>query len=372
VSAWNPVGESVARIEQLESRLPVRSWLSFKTHPLEPLALQWMASGRGVEVVSERELMTLLALGAPFEQLLINGIAKHTWLKRHSSPRLRVHFDSLREVDELLPVALDFDWRVGIRVQTPDQRDARDPRFRDQFGMSRPEALKALKKMHAAGADVQSMHFHLGQHALADGAYVRAVDYVADICDEAAVSPIVVDCGGALPAAESAGAAAALSDLADALQLAAFRFPALQEIWVENGRFITGQSTALAVRVIDIKDREDSRYLICDGGRTNHALAADAHPHPILVMPERSGATRLTTVCGPTCMSDDRLGRWMLPGSVDVGDVIVWLDAGAYHLPWETRFSHGLCAIAWFDGDERLTVAREREAAGAVHGSLKQ
>jgi hypothetical protein len=61
-------------------------------------------------------------------------------------------------------------------------------------------------------------------------------------------------------------------------------------------------------------------------------------------------------------MTDDRLGRWQLPESVAVGDVIVWLDAGAYHLPWETRFSHGLCPVVWFDRDEQLTVARSRES----------
>jgi hypothetical protein len=55
-----------------------------------------------------------------------------------------------------------------------------------------------------------------------------------------------------------------------------------------------------------------------------------------------------------------------LPGDVDVGDVIVWTNAGAYHLPWETRFSYGLCAIVWFDRDERLVVARERERVGAA------
>ena len=60
-------------------------------------------------------------------------------------------------------------------------------------------------------------------------------------------------------------------------------------------------------------------------------------------------------------MTDDRLGRWMLPDTITLGDTIVWLNAGAYHLPWETRFSHGLCAVVWFDGDERMSVARSRE-----------
>jgi diaminopimelate decarboxylase len=122
----------------------------------------------------------------------------------------------------------------------------------------------------------------------------------------------------------------------------------------------------LAVRVLDVKDRRECRYVICDGGRTNHALAADDHPHVVKALAERGGPTRLTTVCGPTCMTDDRLGRFALPNNITVGDVLLWLDAGAYHLPWETRFSQGLCAIAWFGPDERLQIARPREPARSM------
>ena len=60
-------------------------------------------------------------------------------------------------------------------------------------------------------------------------------------------------------------------------------------------------------------------------------------------------------------MTDDRLGALPLPDSVAPGDLIVWLDAGAYHLPWETRFSHGLCAVVWADPADALSLARARE-----------
>ncbi len=130
---------------------------------------------------------------------------------------------------------------------------------------------------------------------------------------------------------------------------------------------MTTAAAVLAVRVLDVKDRNECRYAICDGGRTNHALAADHGPHAILTLPARGGPTRLTTVCGPTCMTDDRLGRWPLPEQLAPGDIILWCDAGAYHLPWETRFSHGLCAIVWEGDDGELVVARERERV-ELHG----
>ncbi|HUQ86064.1 MAG TPA: hypothetical protein VM096_00815, partial [Vicinamibacterales bacterium] len=83
--------------------------------------------------------------------------------------------------------------------------------------------------------------------------------------------------------------------------------------------------------------------------------------HTLWLLPERSEPLALTTICGPTCMTDDILGRMELPGDVAIGDVLVWSDAGAYHLPWETRFSHGLCAVVWCDEHEAPSLARPRE-----------
>jgi diaminopimelate decarboxylase len=366
VAAWAPVAAALNCIRQMPSRIPLRSWLSFKTHPLPHLAARWLADGGGVEVVSESELATLLGLGASVDQLLVNGVAKHAWLPRHGRDRLRVHFDSVREVEQLLAVAIAQRWRVGVRCHVPDEIDARAPEFGGQFGMSGDEAIDALTTLRERGADLQSVHFHLGQSRQQPDAYRRAVAFVAAVCAAANVRPAVLDCGGGLPAPDDPEWDRALGGLAIAVRDAPELIPSLQEIWLENGRFITTESAALAVRVLDVKERDECRYVICDGGRTNHALAADHGPHALLTLPTRSGRPRLTTVCGPTCMTDDRLGRWPLPDDLAAGDVIAWRDAGAYHLPWETRFSHGLCTVVWDGGDGRLIVARERELPDAA------
>ncbi|MCA1583310.1 MAG: hypothetical protein LC791_00575 [Acidobacteria bacterium] len=359
ITRLQPIQKALEELELGQSG-DVRSWLSFKTHPLPQLVAWWTQAGRGVEVVSEAEFATVRRLGCPVDQLLVNGVAKHSWLGHYPVSQLRVHFDSPREVDALLPLALDCEWRVGVRVHAPDEQDARDERFGGQFGMTAGEAVASLRRLREAGANVQSIHFHLGQGPQAPDAYVRAVEHVARVCDAAAFRPRFVDCGGGLPAPSFAGRA--LAGLRTAIRVTQARFrPELEQVWLENGRFLTDQSSILAVRVIDAKDRPESRYLICDGGRTNHALAADKGPHPILMIPERSGAPRLTTVCGPTCMTDDTLGRVQLPEDVGPGDVLLWMNAGAYHLPWETRFSQGLCAVAWCDEAEDLSLARARE-----------
>jgi diaminopimelate decarboxylase len=361
VAAWQPVGRALTRIEEIEGRVPLRSWLSFKTHPLPALALEWLRTGRGIEVVSESELLTVMRLGCSADRLLVNGVAKQAWLRRHPIHGLRVHFDSLGEIAALASLAVACGWRVGVRCHVPDECDRREPHFGGQFGMSFAEAVEGLHRLHAAGADLQSVHFHIGQRRDSAHAYMRALRHVASVCRAAAFAPRVVDLGGGLPADDDPGWEAAVQDLAAAVQETPTIFPAVEEIWLENGRSVTHHSALLAVRILDVKDRNECRYVICDGGRTNHALAADDHPHVVQALAERRGPTRLITVCGPTCMTDDRLGRFLLPNDTAVGDVLLWLDAGAYHLPWETRFSQGLCAIAWFGPDEQLQVARRRE-----------
>jgi diaminopimelate decarboxylase len=229
--------------------------------------------------------------------------------------------------------------------------------------MSADEFVVAYARALAQGVDVKGVHFHLGQSARCGSSYTHAIRHVVDLCQMTGLRPHYIDCGGGIDAGHDAERS--FDDLVSASAWARHQLPTLTEIWVENGRYLTRGSAALIVRVLDIKVRDECRYLICDGGRTNHALDADNGPHRLLLRPNRSGPLVFTTITGPTCMTDDRLARLSLPQAVAPNDVIVWLDAGAYHLPWETRFSHGLCAVAWADGDDALTLARARETPDA-------
>jgi diaminopimelate decarboxylase len=115
------------------------------------------------------------------------------------------------------------------------------------------------------------------------------------------------------------------------------------------------------LKILDVKERRGLRQLICDGGRTMNALHSLWEQHALIPLAERSGAEVPTVVCGPTCMAFDQLARIPLPRSLKTGDHLLWLDAGAYHLPWETRFSHGHAAVFWHD-ENGLHPARARQS----------
>jgi hypothetical protein len=69
-------------------------------------------------------------------------------------------------------------------------------------------------------------------------------------------------------------------------------------------------------------------------------------------------------------MAYDELARRPMPATIAPGDHLVWLDAGAYHLPWETRFSHGWPAVIWHH-DSKLALVRSPESFGAWWGQWR-
>lgn len=362
-----PIQRALAELDRAFAGLPVRHWLSCKTQPLPPLLRWWRRQGRPIEVVSEYELQAALAEKFPPTRILVNGPAKHRWLPRQAIAGLCVNFDSLAEIRALAPLARRLEWTVGLRLNTREEFDPERAEHPTQFGLSPAEAVTACRTLRRAGLAPQVVHFHLRTNVASPAAYERAFQETAAICAEAGLAPRFVDCGGGFPPphiltreGRRVDAQFNLASMAGVYTRALKRFPAAAELWLENGRWLTARSGVLAIEVLDVKERRGRRHLICDGGRTLHALVATWEDHALLPLARRTGREVPTTVNGPTCMIFDQLARGRLPASIRPGDHLLWLDAGAYQLPWETRFSHGRATVLWHDG-RRVHCVREAE-----------
>jgi diaminopimelate decarboxylase len=358
---------ALSTLLRIESSLPLRHWLSFKTQPLACLVRAASDWGLGIEVVSEFELAAALACDVPPAAILVNGVGKQHWLPRHRIAGLTVHFDSLAEVHELAAMARALAWRVGIRCAVPYSVDGSAHEC-DQFGLIAEEVPSAVTMLRGAGVPVRGLHFHLHTNITHASEYQRALVQLHQICVLADLQPDYVDVGGGLPIVgerprdeRAAASTFDINQFRDVLRSIPDMFPHVREVWFENGRFLTGAAGALVVTVLDKKERGGRTYLICDGGRVNHARLAAYEVHDIVLEPNRGGPETHTIVCGPTCGAIDRLGCWNLPASVVPGDMIIWLNAGAYHIPLETRFSFGVAPVVWFNEYDEPQIVRERE-----------
>ncbi len=349
----------------------VRHWLSLKTQPVAPLLRWWRRQHRGVEVVSEFELRAALAEGFLPENILVNGPAKHHWLPQFAQADLyglAVNLDSATELAVLAPMAKKLNWRCGVRLNTKEEFDPESPQFPTQFGFTPDEAVSVFKKLLRTKVRFETVHFHLRSNLASAHIYERALAEVAEVCRAARFSPRCVDIGGGLPVRHVLSRGGKVFDgefglraFSKMLRQAAKLFPDLRGIWLENGRFISASSGVLVIKILEVKARPGLRQLICDGGRTLNALTSLWEQHRILSEPNRTGRETLTAVHGPTCMPFDHLTRVPLPRSLRAGDHLIWFEAGAYHIPWETRFSHGHAA-AWWHDETGLKLARERQS----------
>ena len=364
----DPVREALAELDVHFGHLPVRHWLSTKTQPLRPLLQWWKGQGRPIEVVSEFEFLAALKEGFAPENILVNGPAKHHWLTRHARPGLLVNFDSVAEAKALAPLAKKFHWTAGVRLLTAEEFDPENREWPTQFGLTGAEAIPLIRWLRRSGLEVKTVHFHLRTNVASPSIYARAIAEIADICRAARLTPRHLDVGGGFPpdhvltrdghpVAKGFNLAAMAKVYEDALR----QFPQTTELWLENGRWLAARSGVLVVKILEAKERRGLRNLICDGGRTLNALVSNWEDHELFSLPPRRGGTCLTTANGPTCMAFDQLARRPLPRSLRPGDHLVWMDAGAYHLSWETRFSHGLCTVLWHDG-KTTRLVRQRES----------
>lgn len=365
------IDRAIDELKGLQSSIPLRHWLSLKTQPVGRLVRFAVDRGFGIDVVSDYELRAALAEGVPPGRILVNGIGKHRWLADFRIRDLSVHFDSIAEVQALTHLSRVLGWRVGLRCAVPDMfsADATSTAHGwNQFGLNRDEMQLAASMLTGAGVAISGLHFHLHTAVSDVDEYRRALSWLADVARSVGIRPSYVDVGGGLPIDGELSlegiSAASTFDLADFRKWLASipaAFPSIDEVWLENGRFLSGPSGALVVGVVDRKLRGDVAYLICDGGRVNHARMASLERHELVVVSNKEGREQKTIVCGPTCGAVDRLGCWMLPESVGPGDRLMWLNAGAYHIPLETRFSMGLAPVVWFDHRQEPAVIRRRE-----------
>jgi hypothetical protein len=71
-------------------------------------------------------------------------------------------------------------------------------------------------------------------------------------------------------------------------------------------------------------------------------------------------------------MAFDHLARVGLPEDTREGDLIVWMNAGAYHVPWETRFSFGYATVLWLEESGKISIARSKETFESWWGQWSQ
>lgn len=364
--SYNPVKDQLKSLNRKIGDIG-SNWFSLKTLPLRHLVKWWASQNLGIEVVSEYELRAVLQEGFPPEKIIVNGPGKQSWDINLWTNNLRVNFDSINEIESLASTALNRKWRVGIRFHSSIQKDPENAQFPDQFGIDSSNFRDCKKMLENSNISLNTIHMHLRSNIPNINHYNLALNELESVINNTNITLKCLDLGGGLPAKgeqqkeKSWHSTLNLNDLDKLINCCKRKFPTIEEFIFEYGRFLVSGCGVLVLSVIDVKVIEGQRFVICNGGRTNHALPSDWQDHDIKIIPDRYGKLISTAICGPTCMAYDCLSKRKLPNNIKIGDSIIWFNAGAYHLSWETRFSQPLARVLWHNELNQIIESRPTE-----------
>jgi diaminopimelate decarboxylase len=253
---------------------------------------------------------------------------------------LAINVESPGELDRIdqRAIAQDATARVALRVN-PDIDAKSHPHIStglksNKFGVPIDEAPALFREMSARrGLLPVGAHVHIGSQITTLDPLSKAAEAVVALARELRSEGIELqhlDMGGGLGISYDGSAVVDPSEYVRAL-VAATRGSGLK-VAIEPGRVLVGPAGVLLTKVVDVKQFSGAkRFIVLDAGMTELMRPALYNAfHRIEPLIRRDGPEVPVDIVGPICESTDAYARDRMLAPVEVGDVLVVRDVGAY------------------------------------------
>ncbi|MFT8246025.1 diaminopimelate decarboxylase [Roseomonas sp. BN140053] len=331
--------------------------------------------GAGADVVSEGELRAALAAGIPGNRIVFSGVGKTAAEIRLALEHdiFQLNAESAEEVETIAALAEGMGRRAPVAIRVNPDVDARTHakittgKAENKFGVAIADAAALYARMAALpGIRPIGIAVHIGSQ-ITEGlsAYRVAYTKVADLVRELRARGLPVervDGGGGLGIPYRDEIAPLPEALAGAL--AAGLGPLGLPVMIEPGRWIAGPAGVLLSRVVLHKRGATRRFAVLDAGMNDLMRPAlyDAWHGLVPVAPHQFHAPLSPAeVVGPVCETGDTFARGRHLPELAPGDVMAFLDAGAYGAAMSSTYNaRPLAAEVLVDG-HRWAVVRSRQ-----------
>jgi diaminopimelate decarboxylase len=139
---------------------------------------------------------------------------------------------------------------------------------------------------------------------------------------------------------------------------------------LEPGRFLVAQAGALLTTVLHVKKNGEKTFVITDAGMNDLIRPAlyQAH-HQIVPLKQPVGSySSVVDVVGPVCESGDFFARDRLLTTVNPGDVLAILDAGAYGMTLASNYNSRPRPAEVLVNGKKARLIRRRETEAELMG----
>ncbi len=322
---------------------------SFKTNPDERLIKLAHDSGFFAEAISLLEVKKALAAGFKPEQIILNGPAK--WWRRETLPDASfytIFCDSIEELNRVIAEVESGELKtefLGVRLRTPN--------IRSRFGIAidTPETFEELlETVKRIPEECKfGVHFHMASANVGVGQWWHLFESILRWCGSIeALSGRLIEIldvgGGWFP--EDLGRNSG-EKFRKAIEMIPEFLPNVKRIFSEPGKALAQPSMAVAMQILEIRGQNDGwREVVVDGSIAELPMYF-FYPHRILCQDANGGGWKSlnrgkTQLLGRLCMEHDIVASNVeLPSTAEVGDILVFCDAGAYDRSMSYVFGRG-------------------------------
>lgn len=331
--------------------------------------------GHGLFVNSLRHLQLALQLGVAPERIVYAASnMSDDDMRACCAGEVNVVLDSLGEIARFGRLARRGT-AIGVRVNVGSALDGvlkHDPAYR--FGVLPDELPAAVTRAAAAGIRVTGVHSYFGTDLMEPSTLIAGLERLTRVA-EALPDLEYVDGGGGFGVSDEFGSAAFDLDaygVGAALAMAALeqRLGRKVALYVEPGRYLAATCGWFFTKVVNLKPRADRLF-----AGTNASVAQFPRPllypekarHPWQIVGREIAAPHQHPVwiCGNSTYSRDFLARAAVAPAPEVGETLVFYNAGAYCRSMLTEFLGKERPLECVLEDERSGIADvdERPAA---------
>jgi diaminopimelate decarboxylase len=329
--------------------------------------------GSSVDANSMGEVDIALRCGFHPCQIMFTGVGKsRDELSRAVALGLKaINVESPGELDRLDALAREqaTTARVALRVN-PDIDARSHPHIStglktNKFGVpidAAPEIFREIARRPSLSP--VGVHSHIGSQITSLDPLLRAARAAVDLAVTLRATGVPlehVDFGGGIgisydgtPAIDAAEYGQRLVEI-----VRPSGFTAL----VEPGRVLVGPAGTLLTRIVDIKHFDGARqFVVLDAGMTELMRPALYGAfHRIEPVAERPGAAMFADIVGPVCESTDTFARDRQLPHVEVGDLMMVRDVGAYGAVMASTYLRRPLPPEVLVEDDRWRVIRRRQ-----------
>lgn len=326
----------------LKRALPnVKLYYAVKSLPHPAIVQTILDAGGGLELASSGEIELIREHHTPPRRTI------HT----HPIKKERDIVDALRfgcttfvvdNPDEILKF-LPYKHRVGLLLRVSFRSPSAVVDLSKKFGCPAEEAGAMLTLSAKLGVHIKGLSFHVGSQCLDTTQQVKAIHQCNTIIrqhhDTGSAPVSILDIGGGFPVAYD-GEPMDIDRFCAPIRKALADLPTYVRVIAEPGRFISAPAMRSIATVVGKAIRNGIHWYYLDEGvyGSYSGQLFDHMKYPLEVFTSQTDRYP-SVLAGPTCDSIDIIGEDLLMPELNIGDLVVGHQMGAYTTASATAFN---------------------------------